>query len=309
MAYYSGTVASLTELQNALVNSCLLHAGWSFSGTTLSNATLGIYLEITTNSTSILVNGKTSPTGIKTPNACRIGRVFQRTGYPTGDIIFPADYEIFVHDEEVYLIVKHSIDTFQWLAFGSSNMDFSANGGTGMWVSASLAEVVAGSTGVAITGPFYISTTNSGGGSNNPCVSPAMFWWDTGAYLTFRQSFIHSNLDGDGWQLGLGSDTAPMHRVQLPLLDRQPSNWNSEAILLPINVYKTRASSKLSLVLQPQKCRMLRIDHYEPQQIILLGNQKWKVYPWYQKNSDERSGGNRIWHTGTFGWAISYDGP
>ncbi len=309
MAYYSGTVVSLSELQNALVNSCLLHTGWSFSGSILSNATLGIYLEITSNSTSILFKGKTSPTGDTTLNACRIGRVFQRTGYPTGDIIFPAEYEIFIHDDEVYFIVKHSINVFQWVAFGKSIFDFSASGGTGMWLSASLAEAIVGTTGLSQTAPFYISTTSSGGSGNNARVAPAMFWWGSGVYLTFRQSFIHSNLDGDGWRLGLSNDFGPMHQVQIPLLDRQPNGWNSETVLLPFNVYKNRGSSKVSQVLQPQHCRALRIDNLEPQQILQLGVEKWKVYPWYQKNSAEKDGGVSVWHTGTFGWAIRYDGP
>ena len=56
-------------------------------------------------------------------------------------------------------------------------------------------------------------------------------------------------------------------------------------------------------------CRFLRIDNYQPGDIIPLGPDRWKVAPWYRKNTAQRDGGSNIQHTGTFGWAIRYDGP
>jgi len=58
-----------------------------------------------------------------------------------------------------------------------------------------------------------------------------------------------------------------------------------------------------------QNARTLRVDNYDPGQIITLGDDQWRIYPFYRKNADQRdgttsSGGD---HSGTMGWAIRYD--
>ena len=93
-----------------------------------------------------------------------------------------------------------------------------------------------------------------------------------------------------------------------PHIERSPSAWNGESPLLPIQAYVWRASAKCSLVVDMRHARYLRIDNYEPGQIITLGGDSWKVYPFYRKASSARNGGIGIDHTGTFGWAIRYDG-
>lgn len=50
------------------------------------------------------------------------------TGFPA--FTWPVNYEVFVFDQEVYLVINYSVDVYQWLAFGKSSI---ALPGTGCW--------------------------------------------------------------------------------------------------------------------------------------------------------------------------------
>jgi hypothetical protein len=86
-------------------------------------------------------------------------------------------------------------------------------------------------------------------------------------------------------------------------------------VLLPLRAWKERTPYKSSLVADLANARLLRIDNITPGDILTIGTDKWKAYPWYRKNVSARDGsGNQgsaynINHTGTFGWAIRYEGP
>ena len=70
-----------------------------------------------------------------------------------------------------------------------------------------------------------------------------------------------------------------------------------------------RASNKVSILAKIENARYLRIDNLQPEQILTFGAEKWMVFPFHKKNSSVRDGGTSIDHSGTFGWAIRYDGP
>ena len=88
-----------------------------------------------------------------------------------------------------------------------------------------------------------------------------------------------------------------------------PSAWNGESVLVPIQVITSRPSNLWSLVGELTHARYVRLDNLEPGQLITLGPDRWKVYPFYRKDATARDGGDGIDHTGTLGWAIRYDGP
>ena len=88
-----------------------------------------------------------------------------------------------------------------------------------------------------------------------------------------------------------------------------PSKWSDNAMLLPIHIINSVTDIKVALVADLSYARYLRIDNFEPNQIIEFGNEQWKVYPFFKKNSAVRDGGSTINHTGTFGWAIKIDNP
>lgn len=119
---------------------------------------------------------------------------------------------------------------------------------------------------------------------------------------------IHAS-DG-GWTDGCSA----AYIVQGGLISRQPNIFNSEAVLLPIVCTIFSDSSKLKIVSEINNARYLRINNYEPEQIIILGDEKWKVYPFYKKNSLVPNGGTslthrHIWLGNPLRWAINYGKP
>jgi hypothetical protein len=84
--------------------------------------------------------------------------------------------------------------------------------------------------------------------------------------------------------------------------------YNGEAILIPIIAFVGRGSF-IAPCAQLQHARNLRIDNYEFAQIITLGGDKWMVFPWFLKEPADRNHYGRQDGTGTYGWAVRYEGP
>lgn len=313
MAYYSGTANDLSAIRQALIDACTLPAeGWAWDSVSevLSKGTM--FARITVAALSISLLGRTSLSAGDAPSAVRIGRLLQETGYPTYDITFPASYEIFLFDQEVFMVINYDVDCYQWLGFGTSTL----NGlpGTGMWIGASAATVIVGTVGSIKSGPIYITDLETGGGDvgNQGSNSAALFWaYGVSSNGTARNCWVHSDLDGHGWNFANATDSSmPIGNGPLFTLIRiLPNAWNSEAVLLPIRAYKIRPSNRLSLTADLENARHTRIDNYVPGQIITIGSTRWKIFPWFRKNIGVRNGGINLDHTGTFGWAIRYEGP
>ncbi|MDR1647829.1 MAG: hypothetical protein LBR88_07335 [Zoogloeaceae bacterium] len=202
------------------------------------------------------------------------------------NIVYPATWRVFAFADEVYLVVQHQVNCCHWLAFGKSTIPLPASG---CWVAASY---------LGQTGGEYETT----------------LLWDGGSGTTYRQtscrlfggygaanSFLHT--EAGQWNL---SNSITASRFPLALLDAQPSAYNQEAILIPVIAFAV-TPSLMGPGVQLQHARNLRIDHYEFAQIITLGGDKWMVFPWYKKNTNPRSYESRA--TGTFGWAVRYEGP
>ena len=312
MAYYSGQASSYQELLNVLVAACQ-DQGWIWSAPVLSNN--GCYLKVEvanvgaySNSQQVIRlvagNGATGATLQDTAQVGHaLGTTIQNTNY---GISFPVEYALHIHAQpnEVYLIVKYNINYFQWLAFGNST---SADNSLRNWAGGSFGVPVSGGYEYPHTRwPFVVIFPTGGGGGNQdgPCAAP--FWnTDFPSYLTPKNytSTIHN---GSEW-----IHTATAVKSLAPLIDRNISSFFQEAALLPILPTYTVASNKTIVIAQIAHARYLRIDNYEPGQILTLGNERWKIYPFYKKDSTNRNGGNYYGgdDTGTFGWAIRYDGP
>lgn len=293
MAYYSGSAGDMAAVRAALVSACTAE-GWSWDAGTEVLSKSSIYARIRVVSGYLELLGRTSAGSGDAPSVVRIGQL------GVTPVTWPAAYEVFVFDTEVYLVINYSIDYYQWCAFGGSNVE--GLPGTGMWLGATLEANNA--TGISIT--------NSTGDNSNNTVTPALFW-ATNIQLESRNRncYVNSGFDSEGWNLTLAGGVNQVGVSQLvPLIGLLPNSWNSEAVLLPIRCYKRRPSSKISLVADLEHARYTRVDNYLPGQVIIIGADRWKVFPWYLKNIVGRDGGNGgISHTGTFGWAIRYEGP
>jgi hypothetical protein len=301
MAYFSGSAVDMAAVRAALVDACVTQ-GWSWdSGTEmLSKGAMFLRLQVVSGYLTLL--GLTSASAGGAPNVVRIGQI------GSAPITYPLSYEVFVFASEVFLVVNYSVDIYQWAAFGQSSV--SGLSGSGMWVGASTGPTN-DNAGVGVS-----ITPTSGGAIGSDRTSAALFWstvYLSGSQQAHRNAYVHSDLDGEGWRLNNAAATSLVGVLaSAPLVGIMPNSWNSEAVLLPIRAYKLRPASKISLVADLENARYTRLDNYAPGEVITLGPDRWKVFPWYRKDASARNGftgGSGVPHSGTLGWAIRYEGP
>lgn len=309
MAYYSGTAASLTALRTAL----LTHAqadGWTLTGDVLSKA--GVYFQIKETADNITCLGCAShAVANPAPETVNIGLIYYHPTQGERKISFPCTYEVFGFAQELYLIVNYDVAAYQWMAFGKSTVQ--GMPGQGGWCGASAGSTYA--AGILYSLPAVQSISPSTGGlASMSCLCSALFWLTVAPATATRNCWVNHGFDGHGWMWGGAIGYAPIGiRSVVPLISTQPNSWNSESVLLPIMAWKERSGYKSSMVADLLNARHVRIDNFTPGDIITIGPDKWKVFPWYIKNAIYRDGTvgtlTTYDHTGTFGWAIRYEGP
>lgn len=314
MSYSTGIVNNINDLRTALTNACT-DEGWTWDAGNQVLHKDDLFLRITINGVNLEFLGRTALTTGNAPTVVAMGILWQNGANPTYEIAFPATYHIFVSEEEVYLVVNYSVDRFQWAAFGKSTIENLS--GTGLWVAAIRGPsptIIQATGGPIILQLEPVNSVWSTGNGNQ--ISPLMFgatFFQNAVHVN-KSYHVHSNLDSVGWSMNVGATTEttgwneqPGINAINPLYTITPSAWNSEGVLLPIRAYKQRPENRMSLIADLRHARYVRIDNYEPGQIITLGSDTWMVFPWHQKNIAARNGGSNITHTGTFGWAIRYE--
>ena len=300
MAYYSGQATSYQEIIDAVVDH-LQSEGWAWNGVVLSKENVFVSLQLvnvgsyTTTQNVIRLVGGSGLNGSNLLNSSPIGNAIGTFVHDSsyGMTSFPIEYNLHINDLEVYLICNYNIEYFMWLAFGAG------------WIGGTFGVPPSGRYQYGHTRWPLASIWGTGGGAGNQDQPSAAFFWNTNySSLVLPKNYTGCVLFGSSWYTGVNA----IQNIA-PLVDRQPNNWNNEALFLPINVTTLVGGNKSQILKSIQTARYIRLDNFEPKQIIQMGSDKWKVYPFYRKNSAQRNGGFDIDHTGTFGWAIRYDGP
>jgi hypothetical protein len=324
MAYYTGSAANIAALMSAL-SSALTSNGFSASGNVFYKGTLYVELKVPTTGTTpynrIEVKGGTGRSGstltggIAAFNANYDGTVSLGTCIASGgtELQYPCTYHIHISDspDEVYMFVNDSGTRWSWLAFGQSGV--SGISGTGNWYGASVSSRNNTSIG-------RVSTTSGSTGTqaglfcyNSPSGTP------TNQVQPFNCSVNHG-FDSNPWSMcgndvgistGLTSWTVSASScdastANTPLWAAQPNAWNGQAILMRIQGYVLRPSSKSSLVLDIQHSRYIRNTNYNDGDILTIGSDQWKIYPFIMKNASTPNG-NTSGHSGTIGLAVRYE--
>lgn len=338
MAYYTGQANSFADLLNALKNACVAE-GWTLtdSGATwivLNKSTAYVKIEDvildTSTPESLLIQGGTgySAGALVEPSFItpRLGRGHNRSGGAA--YTWPMDYHVFIHTnpDEVYFIVNYAVEYYHYLAFGIA--DTPGLPGTGNWISANSMRYQTEGYGGDYS-QYHIGNDYGGSdqGSYSHYKNGGFFWRTKGRYSNstsmanqarYQHDSIHTGLNNLGTNGWAGTPAATGEyapgiinaiRPLKPLMEREPSSWNNEATLLGIKVFEYMADAKVALAAELRHSRYVRIDYYNGGDLITLGTEKWMVFPFYKKNILERNGGSGIDHTGTFGFAIRYDGP
>jgi hypothetical protein len=129
MAYYSGVAVDMAAVRTALLAACTAE-GWTWDAGNEVLHKAGVYFHMPIVSGFLRLQGRTALTTGAAPDLVKIGPfTTSQTGFPV--FTWPVSYEVFVFDQEVYLVINYSVDVYQWLAFGKSSV--AGLSGTGAW--------------------------------------------------------------------------------------------------------------------------------------------------------------------------------
>ena len=301
MAHVTGSVNTVGDLLTAIQNACTAN-GWTLSGEVLHKGTA--FIRVWVNSADINFQGGTGIDGSNLLTGAGPTHVrFKLIG--SNAIAYPVTYEVHLNTspDEVYVVINYSTDRYQIACWGLS--DIPDLPGTGMWFAGT------GHSGVT-SGDFRSSAAGAVVGNPNTAAHPIFYAKDTAdPNGTAINSFVHHDLDARGWSANSTNhlNIAWSFDAIDPLLGFLPNAWNSETVLLPFPVYVPRPTGNtVSQIADLKHIRHIRIDFHDPGDIITLGADQWKFYPWYRKNVLSRNGGSQVDHSGTFGFALRYTG-
>lgn len=307
MAYYSGQVAGYQELSNALVAACVAE-GWAWADSILSKGDTFVKLTVSLSMTGtvgigLIISAGTGKSGSTLLNESltqpRLGPLSTNSIYIP---LFPIRYHFFIFEDpnEVYVVINFDVTRYFHIAFGSDGLGK-------IWLSGSAkkSQSDSGNSGVVINA--------TAGGSTATGLYTSGIFWVSNRSTTHVQNLDAVYVDGVWTGANSGSSINAINGfyANMQLIALQPNKWNDETILFPIQILQFVASSKSRILLEMKNSRYLRVDYYEPEQIITLGNDRWMILPFHRKNilAKDGTGSNYGDHSGTFGWAIRYDGP
>lgn len=304
MAYSTGSAADYTAVRTAIINACVAD-GWTWDSVNeyLSKGTIftRVYLTSNVNGAFLAIQGAR---GVDDTLSTTVG-MGNFNSVPT--LAFPVTYHVFTFPNEIYCVVG-SGDEYRWLSFGQSQQPGLT--GSGNFVSASSR---------VSPGQVQMATYNRSSSMTN-LVAPGLFWAQKAS--SEAQTYqVDNDLDplttGAPWGLYYTGNTAGSYYDEywtigtdfcVGLLDSQPNNYNMETVLIPIRGYKSRPDYKTSQVIELENARHIRNDHYQNEEIITLGTDKWMTFPYYKKDPTNRDATSND-SSGTYGMAIRYEGP
>jgi hypothetical protein len=273
MAYSTGSAGTPADLQQALKTAADA-AGWTVADNLIYRD--GCYFAVTQSAVGLTITGGTGASG---GNLTGGAPDTMYLGYPSADpIAYPCVWHAFAFAGEVYFVVHYNVEYFQHLAFGKSTV--AGLPGTGAWFSATYR-----------TSSNHIDCRLDGSVGSAYGTAAAIFW-----AISWTNGYVHHGLDGGGWSVA-ANGALGIYSLNAVL----PNAWNSESALLPLRAWQARPSSMYSLVADLEHARALRVNNYTPGQILTLGNDEWKVFPWYRKYVSGSISGQQ---SGTFGWAV-----
>ena len=315
MAYVTGTANTIGEVTNAIISACTAN-GWTLTAADVISKG------------DAFMKLRTDAPGVKT--VCRAG-----LGYASGALVspcaldcyvacplsaepfvFPMSYHIHIHGKEVYFFVNWSIDKWTSLCFGQSGIP--GGPGKGVWIAG------LGFTASAYGGGSF-SWNGSGGSYTSGCnqgnYSPVDHTCGLGLFtqnplaMTAGVShgiYVHTGLPD--WSDDINVPMTGGSTRGLTFIDNPSVNPTGQTVLVPIQPTIDRGSSKRSIVLDLVYARYVRLDTLNVGDVITLGSDRWKVYPVYKRDGSVRNGpsgftGVTSRHSGTYGYAILYDGP
>jgi hypothetical protein len=294
MAYVTGSANSIGDLLTAIRAACTAQ-GWSLSGNVLYKGTCYVELAISGSVITIRggrgVDGSGNLTGVCNTATGALGRSLKGSTVPTVAFGWPVVYEVFINTapDEVYVVCKSGVNHYQHMAWGQSAMPGLV--GTGNWYS-----------GVGDGDTYGGFRTDYGEYGYINSVTTGLFW------RTYEQPCgVDHALDSPTWSIANANPNGAGFCDEAQAFLRQPNQWNGESVLIPIRVYASRPSNFYSVVLECAGARLVNLANLTDGQIITLGSDRWKVFPFWCRSTVTGSGAeDGSWYAGL---AYRYDGP
>jgi len=327
MAYFTGSATSFADLLTKFKNHLSVDfvTPYTIDGDVIYKD--NVFVKITDETTHLSIiggtgsagggalSGEAPATGTRARNAS-LGPI----GTPTS-LQFPVVYfiHVFASPDECYLIVRDDTTRYSHLSFGASPVDGLPTNGN--WYHANLCSSLASVT-VADTRTVYNTVVEA---------SPMMFCGALpsggrpSSTSAANNSYFRYGLDGNSWSncgTGVGTEAAPatdplwvdtesVARSMLSidhLIDQIPNTYNDQIILLPQFISVYRGSSAISIVGNLQHMRYTRLTNNNAEDVVIVGGDKWKLYPPLKKSFTNPDGLNSDTASGTYAYAFRYDG-
>ena len=294
MPYQTGSFSSFADLQTTVESFCTTN-GWTLTAGVLAKA--GCHVKVISDASNrLLINVGDGDDGFGTltnPVPYTFRMLTSRAGQ---SISFPATYHLFSlsDPEHIFLVINYNVSWCQHMAFGNVKKYGTWSGGQ-----------IASSTFYSDTSTqkvpdyytYFYSTYSINGG---------------GAYLYFIRKRINytanpsagmlCDIDDVSWLVNTdgsapeGVGVFAGSSLAMPYLNKSNS-INLQPAMFPAILTMSRPSNLRSVIATVPHVRYLRVDNYQPGDIIEVGSQKWMVFPHISVSFNGA------------GWAIKYDGP
>jgi len=301
MAYQTGTFTSLADLHTTITNFCVAN-GWASTSGILSKAGVHVKLDSTSSADYLLTKIGTGDDGLgaltNAGSSFNTSAVYVLKNF-ISTITFPATYHLISlgSPDAIFLIINYNVTDCQHLAFGNCLK-------YGNWVGGQFLSATAGANSSSLNPLQEYSRVNNNAGYNTLGGSGAFLY---SAYDNYQgparsSSLFNADFDGVGWRANVDgnavtlSETFGAAALAAPFL-KTLNPINLQPTMGPCLFVVGRPAGFSSIVGSMPHIRYLRVDNYQPGDVISVGSQKWIVFP--HRNVTNHNGG----------WAIKYDGP
>lgn len=314
MAYQTGTINSPSDLAT-LIGSFAAANGWAYDALTGVISKGGCYVKLGSSSTVITITGSKNGTFAGSDQCPRSSRI-RDDAWPA-----VATYHIFAaaDPDTIWCVMNFGTLYHYHIGFGMLQKYGSWTGG--MWFHAQHPRDTA-EGGAKCHAWIDGGTLVSNVGRSANC---ALFWdqkdyasW--GAPFAAKVSYLHCEVRGDIWPTSYNSNDGSLANTILcpsiigPLHKCNPNAFNGQTILTPFELYLQNTDGHNMALGHVGHLRHVKLTNYNPGDVIQIGSDRWKLFPWYQINASSPDGvqpgfGSDPSNTGVLGVAIKYDGP
>lgn len=313
MSYQTGTITSAAELVTA-VQSFAVANGWALAGGVLSKG--GAYIRITSPSVGE-VRIESARAGVfSTPDICPR---YSKIGFTTWPTTATYHLAAFNSPDTVWLTMNYATTDHAHLGFG--NLQKYGGWPGGQWFHAQHSQNPS-----CIDDKVYSMVDGDGNTSWGTESGCALFWgqkdgrtWD-GFGIVGKPSYLHCELRGYIWEATIAAtDQSTMNMIHCPSIltpihKYNPNAFNGQTVLTPFELFLQNTDGNYMSIGHVGHLRFMKLTNYEAGDVLEIGPDKWKVFPWHRidrtlPNGDKPGYSSGVRSTGVLGVAVRYDGP